>query len=70
VFTASDWTLTALSAGINEKGKYNPASDSIAKLTQNGLDWGIAQVSSTAMQFICNSPGTLYLSQGQFTKQP
>ena len=69
IFTSSGWTLTAPSAGINQSGKYNPLTDSVAKLTQNGLDFGSAQVSSTAMIFTCTSPGALYGAQGQFTKQ-
>jgi len=69
VFTASDWTLTVPSAGINQSGKYKPITDSVAQLTQNGLDFGSAQVSSTAIRFTCTSPGPLYGSDGQFTKQ-
>jgi len=69
VFTSSSWTLSVPSAGINQSGKYAPITDSVAKLTQDGLDFGSAQVSSTAMQFTCTSPGTLYGASGQFTKQ-
>jgi len=66
VFTDSDWTLTA--PGINEKGKYKPITDSLATLTQSGLDFGSARVSSTAMNFTCTSPGDLYGANGTFTK--
>jgi hypothetical protein len=69
VFTASGWTLTAPSAGISQSGQYKPITDSIATLTQDGLDFGSARVSSTALEFTCTSPGALYGAQGQFAKQ-
>jgi len=69
IFTGSDWTLTVPSANINEKGKYKLLTDDIAQLTQDGLSFGSARVSSTAMDFTCTSPGNLHGASGTFTKQ-
>jgi len=69
-FTDSEWTLTVPSKNMIENGKYNitaiSTAASAAKLTQNGLEIGIA-ISGTPMRFQLTLNNILY--DGFFTKQ-